>query len=177
MSNPGSPFDHPIGQRQTDATTLGQAGHHRAGRPEAGQPPNRSDQRVAVGGERERPVDHLLDPGLGEDREVFEADVERGGDAVEVGVEQTHPEVPRGLGRRPRLAALFIGSEQQTAALLSHVDLTAEVDGVHHLAVSGVVLGDLGDVLGQQVHVFHGQQRQFEPDHTARPPGPTGHRR
>ena len=49
--------DHPVGERQTDAAALRQAGHHRARHPHPAHAADRPDERVAVGAERERAVD------------------------------------------------------------------------------------------------------------------------
>ena len=99
---------------------------------------------------------------------MLEAGVERLGDAFEIRGEKAGPELPRGLAFGPRLSALFIGAEEQTVAFLSHIDLATEVDGVHELfAFALVVRDDLGDLLGQEVHVLHRKERQLESDHAA----------
>ena len=159
---------HPGRQRQPDPAALRQPGHHAAGDPEAAQPADRADQWVPVGRERERPVDHALDAGRAHRRVVPECDLELGRDPVEVGLEQLRPEVPWRLARRPRHARLLIRPEQHRAALLADVDLAPEVERHRHLVAGARDMGrDLGHVLGQQVDVLHGQDRQLQPDHPA----------
>ena len=69
---------------------------------------------------------------------------------------------------RPRLVGLLVGAHQHAAALLAQIELAVEIDRVDHLLAGlGVDLGDLRHVLGDQVHVLHGEHRQFEPDHAA----------
>jgi hypothetical protein len=94
----GIALGHPVGERQAHAAALAEAGHDGAGAPVVGQAADRADQRVAVGREGEGAVDDPLDAGPADRREVLEADLERGGDAVEVLREQLGREVP-GRGR------------------------------------------------------------------------------
>ena len=151
----------------------GEAGHDRAGRPEIGHAAHRPDQRIAVRREGEGAVDDLADAGLVEGREVAEADFQLAGDALQVLGQQFMAEIPRGLDGRPRTAVLFIGAHQHAVALLADIDLAVEVDAVHELAADRLVeLDDLRHVLGDQIHVLHGEHRQFEPDHAADLAGP-----
>ncbi len=91
----GVALDDPVGEREADAAALGKARHHAAGAVEVAQARDRADQRVAVGREGERAVDHALDAGALERREMRERDLERGRDAVEVGRQQLVAEVRR----------------------------------------------------------------------------------
>ena len=75
---------HPGRERQADAAALRQPGHDPAGDPVAAQPADRPDQRIAVGRERERPVDDALDADRAHRRVVLERDRQLGRDAVEV---------------------------------------------------------------------------------------------
>ena len=84
---------------------------------------DRADQRVAVGAERERAVDELLDAGPPDGGEVGEAALQLRSDAVEVVRQQLEHEVPRRLVRRPRPVVLLVGAEQDALALLAGVDL------------------------------------------------------
>ena len=166
----------PVGQGDTDTASLRQSGHDRTRRPVTGQTKNRAQQRVAVGRESEGAVDHLLDTGLTDGRKVPEADFKRISDALEVGRQQAHAEVPRSLARRPGLAASFVGSQKKPATLLAQIDLPPEINAVHQFAVFAVVFGDRFDVLSEQILVLHGQHRQIEPDHPShlacpQPPG------
>ena len=176
-SMPGSPSTIQLRERQADAAALGEAGHHAAGDVEVAQARHRPDQGIAVGGEGERAVDHPLDPGAPERREVLEGDLEARRDPIEVGLEQLVAEVGgRGvLGPGP--AVLLVGAEQQALALLAQVDLGVEIDAVRELVVARE---DLRQVLGHQVVMRHGEHRQLEPDQAAdlaRPePGGVDHR-
>ncbi len=99
---------------------------------------------------------------------MLEADLERWRDAVEVGRQQLGAEIPWRDPRLPRHAGLLVGAEHHAAALLPHVDLGLEVDGVRQLVPGLLVEGDdLGHVLGHQVHMLHGQHRQLDADHAA----------
>jgi hypothetical protein len=126
----GVAVHHPVGERQAHAAALRQAGHDGVGHPHALHALDRADQRVAVGAERERAVDELLDAGAADQREVLERPLELGGDAVEVVGEQLEHEVPRRLLRGPRPVVLLVGAEQDALALLAGVDLAGEVDHV-----------------------------------------------
>ena len=162
----GVALRHPVGDDEAHAAALAEARHHRAGDPEVRQPRHRPDQGVAVGGEGEGAVDHLLDPGVLQGRIVAEAGLQRRGDPVEVRLQQLVAEVPGRGFRRPWLAGLLVGAEQHAAALLPRVDLAGQVEDADHLAPRGrVELRHRLDRLGQQVHVLHREQRQLEPDH------------
>ena len=162
----GIAVDHPVRQREADAAALAEPGHDAAGDPEVLEALDRADQRVAVRREREGAVDDLADAGPLEGREMAEADLELGRDALEIGLEEVLPEIPRRLLLRPRAARLLVGAEQDAAAFLAHVDLALEVErGDHLLAGRTIELGDLRHVLGEEVHVLHGEHRQLQPDH------------
>ena len=75
-------------------------------------------------------------------------------------------ESPRRRVLRPGLAGLLVGAHQHAATFLAQVQLAVEVDGVQHLLAGRAVdLGDLGHVLGDQVHVLHREHRVFAADH------------
>ena len=164
----GVAVDHPVGEREADAAALAEAGHHAAGAPVTLQPAHRADQRIAVGREGERPVDDPLDARVLERREMLEADLERGRDAVDVGLQQLVAEGPGRRMLRPGLAGLLVGAHEHAAAFLAQVELAVEVDGVQHLLAGRAVdLGDLGHVLGDEVHVLHREHRMLAADHVA----------
>src|SRR5579862_4279044 len=161
-------LDHPLREREPDATSLAEARHHAAGDPEVAQSADRSYQRIAVGRERERPVHHLADADLTERGKVLEADLETRGDPLEVVRQQALREVPRRLERRPRYTGPLIGAEQHPAALLTGVDLAFEVDNVQLLLLSF----ELREVFGDEVLVLHRQHGQLQPHHTTDFAGP-----
>jgi hypothetical protein len=82
-------------------------------------------------------------------------------------------EIPRRVDRRPWLARLLVRAEQHAVALLARVDLALEVERADDLA-AGVAVErlDLGDRLGQEIHVLHREHRQFDADHAADLAGP-----
>ena len=159
---------HPGRQREPHAAALRQAGHDPAREPVVPEPADRPDQRVAVRGERERPVDDLLDPDRRHRRDVLRGDGHLGRDPVQVRLEELRPEVPgRHLGR-PRPGVLLVGAQEHPAAFLADVDLAAEVDGHRQLLAGRLVEGlDLRHVRGEHVLVLHGQDRQLETHHPA----------
>jgi hypothetical protein len=157
---------HPVGEREPDAAALAEARHHGAGDPVVLEAPDRPDQRVAVGREGEGSIDDLLDSGFLEGGEMLEAHLQRRRDAVEVRLQQLVTEAPGRFLGGPGPACALIGAHQHAAALLAHVDLALEIDGVQHLLAGALVdFLHLRHVLGQEVHVLHRQKRQFEPDH------------
>ncbi len=164
----GVTVDHPVGQRQADTAALAEARHHPAGAPEAGQPGHRAHQRVAIGGKGEGAVDDLLDPGAFEGREMAEPDFQRGGDTVDIGLQQFMPERPWRLLFRPGHAGAFVGAHQHAAAFLAQVKLAVEIDGMDDLFPgSGIVFSHFRHILGQKIHMLHGQNRQLQPHHAA----------
>jgi hypothetical protein len=164
----GIAVHHPVRQRQANAAALAEPGHDGAGGPVVGQAPDRPDQRVAVRREGEGAVDDLLDAGVFHRREMAEPDFQRRRDAVEIGRQQLMAEIPRGVDRRPGLAGLLVGAEQDAGALLAGVDLALEIDDANQFAAGlRVELQHLGHFLGQEIHVLHGENRQFETDHAA----------
>ena len=164
----GVAIDHPVGERQTDAATLAETGHHTAGAPEVAQAFDRAHQGVAVGGEGEGAVDHALDAGVFQSGEVLEGDFQRRRDAVQVGLQQLLAKTPRGGAGGPRHTGLFVDAEHHALAFLAQVTFGAEVDHVTDLFARGLVERlDFGDVVGHQVHVFHGQDRQLNAHHAA----------
>ena len=102
-----------------------------------------------------------------------EGDLELGRDPLDVGLQESRAEVPGGLRGRPRDAGLLVRPEQHPTALLADVDLAAEVERHRHLLARGRNVGShLGHVVGDDVHVLHGQDRQLDPDHSPYLAGP-----
>ena len=85
-------------------------------------------------------------------------------DPLQIRGQQLVAEVDRGALGRPRHAGLLVGSDQQTLAFLAGVDLGLEVDRVRQFLTARQ---HLGQVLGQEVVVLHGQDRQLETDQAA----------
>ena len=104
---------------------------------------------------------------------MLERHLELRRDPVEVRLQELRPEVPRRLERRPRDARLLVRPEEHRVAFLAEVELAAEVERHGHLTAGRRhVLDDLRHVVGHDVHVFHGEDRQLHsshPAHLARP--------
>ncbi len=145
---------HPLGQREPDAAALGKPRHYATSRPVIAQATHGPDQRIAVRGEREWPVHDLLDAGAPDGWEVLEADLEMRRQALQIVGQELHVEVPRRLVGRPHAAVLLVGAHQDALALLAHVDLTGVVGGRQQLLGHR---GHLGHLLGDDVHVLHGE--------------------
>jgi hypothetical protein len=64
--------------------------------------------------------------------------------------------------------AVFVGSEQHAAALLTQVQLPFEVDGVQLLPFTH----EFRHVAGDEVLMLHGQNRQLDADHASHFAGP-----
>ena len=97
-----------------------------------------------------------------------EADLERGQDPVDVGLQQFVPEVPRRCVLRPWFAGTLVRAHEHAAAFLAQIQLAVEVHRVQHLlAGRGIDRGDFRHVLGDQVHVLHGEDRMLPTHHVA----------
>ena len=73
---------HPLRQRQSHAAALRKARHDGTGHPEIPHSLYRTHQRIAIGRERERTIDHALDTGLGHGREMLIGDLQRRRDSL-----------------------------------------------------------------------------------------------
>ena len=69
----GFAFDHPLRQRERDSTSLAESGHDSATRPVIRHASHRAYQRIAVGGERKRPVYDAPNSRVGYRRKSLEA--------------------------------------------------------------------------------------------------------
>ena len=97
---------------------------------------------------------------------MAEADFKLRRDALDILCQQFMAEIPGRGDRRPGAAGLLIGAHQHAVAFLAQIDLAVEIDAVHQLLAARLVeLDDLRHVLGDEVHVLHGEHRQFEPGH------------
>ena len=158
--------DHPLRQRQTHAATLAKARHHSAGRPIVAQARNRADQRVAIGGKGKRPVDHALNTRTFQHGNAAIGKVHRIFDLVELLVQQLVAKVPRCAVNRPRLARLFIKPDAHASTFLAQVELTTRIHHMGEFAASFQNVHDLGDIVGDDILVRHGQQRQINACHS-----------
>src|SRR2546430_12265516 len=92
---------------------------------------------------------------------MLEADLETRCNTVEIFRQQTVGEIPRRLQRRPRHAGALVRSEQDPGALLARVDLALEVYAGQELLLPL----EGGKILGDEVLVLHGEDRQLQPHH------------
>ncbi len=161
-------MDHPVGEAQPYAAALAEAGHDATCHPETRQAAHRPDQRIAIGCESERAIDDLLDAGVLKRREMPETHFQRRRDTVDVRLKQFVAEIP---GRRllgPWLSCLFVGAHQHAAALLAQIEFAVKINRMDDFRAGFPVPGgDLRHVLGNEVHVLHGEDRQLQPDHAA----------
>src|ERR1700677_2595658 len=104
-------LDHPVGERETDAASLAETGHHAAGDPKVLQSLHGSDQRVAVRRERKRPVDDLADARFAEIGKMLERRLQARRDAIEIVGQQILAEIPRRFALAPGLARLFVRAD------------------------------------------------------------------
>ena len=71
-------FDHPLGEHEANAATLGEASHDATSRPVVTQSRDGADKRVAVWCESEGAVDDGFDACFFKDGEAFEGELNRG---------------------------------------------------------------------------------------------------
>ena len=164
----GVAVDHPVGERQPDAAALAETGHHAAGTPEIGATLHGTYQRVAVGCEGEGAIDDAFDARVFQGREVLEGDLQRGRNAVQVGLQQLLAKAPgRGFGG-PGLARLLVHAQDHALAFLAQIALGAKVDHVADFLTRALIERfHLRNIVGHQIHVFHGQHRQLNAHHAA----------
>ena len=76
--------------------------------------------------------------------------------------------IPRRFGFRPWFASAFIGAHQHTAAFLAKIDFTIKINSMQNFGTGFLIdFGNFGHVFGQQIHMFHCQYWQFQPNHAA----------
>src|SRR5262249_10652540 len=129
-------IDHPLRQGESDPTSLAEPCHDGAGAPETGQALNRTHQRIAIRRKCEWPVDDAADARVCPRREVPVADLERRGNAIQVRLEQLRSKVPRRRPGAPGYAGALVRTQYHSLALLAHVDLRLEVDGMRQLVTA-----------------------------------------
>ena len=157
-------INHPFGHAQADTAGLAETGHDTHGDPVVPHARNGADHRVAVGAEGEGPVDHVLDAGSAQGGDTLEAKLKPFGDMVDLGLQQLVTEIHRRATHRPWRGVGFIGSQQHAVAFLAevHVAFVINACGQPFLA-----LDNLGNVLGDQIVMFHGLHGQMNASHMA----------
>ena len=76
--------------------------------------------------------------------------------------------IPWRFGFRPWFASAFIGAHQHTATFLAKIDFTIKINSMQNFGTGFLIdFGNFGHVFGQQIHMFHCQNRQFQPNHAA----------
>ncbi len=166
-------IDHPVRQRQADPAALAEPCHNATGAPVILQAAHWTHQRVAIGREGEGSIDDLFDPGALERWEVTEANFQRWRDTIDIFLQQFMAEIPGCLFWGPRHAGLFIGAHQHALAFLTHINLAIRINDMQHFLAGGFIdLRHFGHVFGDQIHMFHGQNRQFQANHAPDFPRP-----
>ena len=172
----GFALDHPLGEAEPDPATLAEASHHRDGGPVVPQARDRPDQRVSVRGKGEGTVDDGLDASLRQHREAAVGEFNGIADPVELVVEQLVAEIQGRAVDRPGVAVLLVKTDAQPAPFLPQITLALRVHDVRQFFTA---LEDLRQLLGDQVLVLHGVQRQIEAgeraDFTRPQPGGVDH--
>ncbi len=164
---------HPVGQREPHAATLTEAGHHTTGAPEIAKPPDRSDQRIAIRREGERPIDNLFDACMLKGGEVSKSDFQGWRNSVEVFLQQFVSKVPRSFFWTPGNAGFFISAHEHAFAFLAKIELAIRVHDMKDFFARGLIdLFDLWHVLGNEIHVFHRKHRKLQANHASDLPRP-----
>ena len=155
-------FDHPLGQGEPHTAALAETRHHAAGGPVIAQTRNRTDERVTVRGEGKGTVNDGLDPCRFQYRKTLVSERDRVADLVEVIRQQFMTKIPGRTINCPGLAGLLVKPDTKAPALLAKVTLAA---GIHDVRVLRVTLIDLCNIIGDDILMFHGMQRQIDPRH------------
>ena len=162
VEHPAVPFrgtvDHPLAEELAGPARLGDAEAEAAALVEVGQPVRRADVGVAVGRVGDRAVDHALDAALGQDRHA------RAG-VLDVALQPAQivgPELVGEVGRDAVLpfgAALpLVGAEDEALPLLAQI--VGDVGVAQQRQLLAAALDQGRDVLGDQILVLHGDDRQ-----------------
>ena len=114
-------------------------------------------------------MDHCLHSGGLQYGKTLVGKSNRIADFVEVVRQEFVPEIPGCTVNRPWPTRLFIKTDTKAPTLLAQVTLTP---GVHHVRVLPIALVYLRDIVGNNVLMLHGMQRQIDPSHGANFPCP-----
>ncbi len=158
-------FDHPLGQHQANAAALGKSCHDGTGGPVVAHAGHRADQRVAVRGKGEGPVDHRFDACAFQRGKAVVGKGNAVLDLVEVIGQQFMAKVPRRAVNGPGFAGLFVKPDAEAAALLPEVAFASRV---HHMRMFAACVDDRGDfrhLIGDDILVLHRVQREVDAGH------------
>ena len=96
--------DDPVGHHPTGAARRRDAGREAAAEVEVVELGREADDRLAVGGDRYRAIDHLPDADVGQRRDPRRGRLGDRREAFEIRLQQARDRSPRGCRRRPRAA-------------------------------------------------------------------------
>ena len=164
---------HPVGQGESHTAALTEAGHHTTGAPEIAKPPDRSDQRIAIRRECERPVDNLFNARMFKRGEMSKSHFQGWCNPIEVFLQQFVSKVPWGFFWAPGNAGFFISAHEHAFAFLAKIELAIRIHDMKDFFASGLIdLFDLWHVLGNEIHVFHRKHGKLEANHASDLPRP-----
>ena len=162
-------FENPLGQCPAHAGALGESGYHAGGDKMALFARDRTDESRAVGRPHHRAIDDPLHAGGSEAGNDVDGGLHVGGDAVDVVGQEFHAKVVRRTVNGPVDTVALIAPDQHAAAFLAQVEFAVLVAGQRDFAVQS---GDLGDVVGDDILVLHGNERQRVAGHGGHLPCP-----
>ena len=150
----GCAMHYPLGKVFSRSRALRNADARATTQPEVAWPGSRAEQRVSVGGVRNRAMYYAALAGVPENLHALHHALDPGRDGVELGREQLILCIPVLLGTGPRLAriAAFVYPDQPRFLLLPVVCRAVRVAHYHHLFIA---LDELGDGVGDDVLVLH----------------------
>ena len=164
--DPGLALDDPFGE-----LPAGTAGRRDAEAmpfidPEVPQAVGRTDHGAAVGRIGDRPVDHVLNADLAEDRHAVDRRVDMRLQPLDVAGEQVLAEAVRHAVDEAGRRAFLIGAEDQALPFLAHVVGRVAFPQHRHLGQALLVALDQRRMrLGDDVLVLDGDDRNVEADH------------
>ena len=160
--------DHPVGEEAAGAPAF----HHPHARPRA-QPraveaEGRTNKRIRVGRERDRPVHNRLDAGGRKRGHPLHGHRDDGLDPLQIRRQQLHAELRWNAVHTPRASVRFVGTDDEAVAFLAQVPAFLRVADHRELRLPSCRTGgDLRHVGGDQVLVQHRHHRQVQPYHLA----------
>ena len=119
----GIALDDPVGERLAGAARGGDAGGEAAGEVEIVELGRAAHDRLAVGGDRDRPVDDGLDAGLVEHRQAVGGEAGEERQPVVVGVEQLAAEIERRQAAPAAARAVLPAADGEAAGIGLEVEV------------------------------------------------------
>ena len=164
------PLDHPFRQQPARTSAFADTETAAAGKPGIFESRHRTDQRLAVGRIAHGAVHGGPDSRLAQRRYPFHGIRHQVRHPLEFGVEQLHAEIPGHPVHGPGLRRPLVSPEYQAVALAAGVPLIVMM--THQGNAVRRAGGDVRVVLGDDILVQHGGDRQIEAEQPAHPVGP-----